>query len=62
MENVKFIGTFRHVRDNALVKAPEVVGKAFYPNGIVRATCEVTVFLHVASGGINDRVCLLSKK
>ena len=59
---VKFIFARRHAKSNTLGKAPEVIGKDFDPDGLVGATREVTLFVHVASGGVDDRVCLLSGK
>ena len=56
VEKLKCIGSRRHAQSNALGKVPEVVGEAFDLNGLVGATREGTLFVHVASGGVNDRV------
>ena len=62
MSKIKCIVACRHAQANALGKAPEVVGKAFDPKGLVRATRKGAVFVHVASGGVDDRFFLLSGK
>ena len=59
---VKCIGAHRHAQANAFGKVPEFVGKDFDPNGLVGAALKVTLFMHVSSGGVDDRVCLLNKK
>ena len=58
MAKVKRIVSRRHARYNNLGKAPKVLGKDFYPNEIVGAARKVTIFVHVFSGGVDDRVFL----
>ena len=62
MAKLKCIGSHRHAQSNALVKAPEVVGKAFDPNGLSGSAYKVTLFVHVASGGVDDQVFFLIRK
>ena len=62
MAKIKCICDRSHARANALAKAPKVVGKAFDPNGLVRAMREAMEFVQVSSGRVDDCVFFLSRK
>ena len=59
---VKCIGAGGHAQTDSLGEAPEVVGWDFDPIGLVRSAREVTVFVHVDSGGVDDGVGLLVRR
>ena len=59
---VKCIGAHKHAQASNLGKAPKVFGKAFDTNGLDGAAREVTVLVHVASGGVDDQFFLLIGK